>query len=162
MNPGFAKFRNKIINPVAYRMFLLSKLPLVYFTGIRIVELSEKSCTTTASYKWINQNPFRSMYFAVMQMAAELSTGVLCMGNIYEQNPAVSMLVVKTEGVYHKKAIGKVKFTCNDGNMISELVEQTKRTGEGYSVKCYSVATNANGEAIAEFWITWSLKRRSK
>jgi hypothetical protein len=102
------------------------------------------------------------MYFAVMQMAAELSTGVLCMGNIYEQDPKVSMLVVKTEGVYHKKVVGKVKFTCNDGNMISEIVERTKITGEGYPVRCYSVATNADGETIAEFWITWSLKRRGK
>ncbi len=100
------------------------------------------------------------MYFAVMQMAAELSTGVLCMGNIYEQDPAVSMLVIKTEGVYHKKATGKVSFTCNDGTMISEIVERTKVTGDGYPVKCYSVATNTDGETIAEFWITWSLKRR--
>jgi len=161
MNPGFAKFRSKIMNPVAYRMFLLTKLPLVYFTGIRIVALSEQSCTTTASYKWLNQNPFRSMYFAVMQMAAELSTGVLSMANIFEQHPAVSMLVVKTEGVYHKKAIGKVSFTCNDGKMVSEVIEQTKKTGERCSVKCYSVATNAEGETIAEFWITWSFKRRS-
>lgn len=162
MNPGFAKFRNKIINPVAYRMFLLSKLPLVYFTGIRIAQLSEKSCVTTASYKWINQNPFRSMYFAVMQMAAELSTGVLCMGNIYDQHPAVSMLVVKTEGVYHKKATGKVLFTCNEGTVIAETVEKTKATGESYPVRCYSVATNTDGEIIAEFWITWSLKRRTR
>jgi hypothetical protein len=160
MNPGFAKFRSRIMNPVSYRLFVLSKLPLVYFTGIRIRELTERSCTTVAKHGWLNQNPFRSMYFAVMQMAAELSTGVLCMANIYEQQPAVSMLVVKTEGVYHKKVTGKAYFTCNDGLLITETVEKAKATGEGYPVRCYSVATNEAGEIVAEFWITWSMKAR--
>jgi hypothetical protein len=107
MNIGFATFKKKIMNPVNYRLFLLSRLPLVYFTGIQIKELNEEYCTTTAKYSWLNQNPFRSMYFAVMQMAAELSTGILCSGNIYERKPAVSMLVVKTEGVYLKKPLVK-------------------------------------------------------
>jgi hypothetical protein len=161
MNAAFSTFRNKIMNPVFFRMFLLKKLPLVYFTGIRISSLDEQSCTTTAKYSWLNQNPFRSMYFAVMQMAAELSTGVLCMGNTYQQVPAVSMLVVKTEGMYHKKATGKVNFTCSDGNLVNEATLQTTRTGEGVPIRCYSVATNEAGEVIAEFWITWSLKAKT-
>lgn len=159
---GFAGFRDKIMNPVYYRLFLLKKLPLVYFTGIRIKMLSEDSCTTAVKYGWLNQNPFRSMYFAVMQMAAELSTGVLCMGNIYGQQPALSMLVVKTEGVYHRKALGTIRFTCNDGRAIKETIGKAKTTGEGQPVTCYSVATNETGEVVAEFWITWSLKVRGK
>lgn len=160
MKAGFAKFRSRIMNPVSYRLFLLGNLPLIYFTGIRIRELSETSCTTVAKHGWLNQNPFRSMYFAVMQMAAELSTGVLCMANIYEQQPAVSMLVVRTEGEYYKKATGKIFFTCNDGKTITETVEQAQATTEGHSVRCHSIARNEAGEVVAEFWITWSVKVR--
>jgi hypothetical protein len=160
MNKGFAKFRSRILNPVSYRLFLLAKLPLVYFTGIKVVDLNPASCTTIAKYGWLNQNPFRSMYFAVMQMAAELSTGVLCMANIYEQQPAISMLVVKTEGVYHKKAIGIIRFTCSDGPVISETVDKAKNSDEGHPVVCYSVATNEAGEIVAEFRITWSMKAK--
>jgi uncharacterized protein DUF4442 len=162
MKESFAKFRSRIMNPVSYRLFLLKKLPLVYFTGIKIKTLSETSCTTVAKYGWLNQNPFRSMYFAVMNMAAELSTGVLCMGNIYEQRPAVSMLVVKTEAEYYKKAVGRIEFTCNDGQLVTGVIEKTKATGEGYPVRCHSVAANEAGEIVAEFWITWSLKSRSR
>jgi hypothetical protein len=160
MNAGFAKFRTKIMNPVAYRVFLLSRLPLVYFTGIRIRSITEATCITTARHGWLNQNPFRSMYFAVMNMAAELSTGVLCMANIYEQQPAISMLVVKTEGAYYKKAVGKISFTCNDGASIAETVGKAKAGGEGQPVRCHSVATNEAGEVVAEFWITWSFRSR--
>ena len=34
---------------------------------------------STVKHRWINQNPFNSMYFAVQAMAAELSTGALVM-----------------------------------------------------------------------------------
>jgi hypothetical protein len=160
MKPGFAKFRKRILNPFNYRLFLLARLPLVYFTGIKIAALDEQRCITSVRYGWLNQNPFRSLYFAVMQMAAELSTGVLCMGNIYEEKPSPSMLVVKTEGVYHKKATGKVSFTCSDGNAIAAAVQQAKETSDGVSARCYSVAKNEAGEVVAEFWITWSFKVR--
>ncbi|MCE3281473.1 MAG: hypothetical protein K0Q66_210 [Chitinophagaceae bacterium] len=162
MNPDFARFRKRLLHPVNYRAFLLSRLPLVYFTGIRIAALSEESCTTTVKYSWLNQNPFRSLYFAVMQMAAELSTGTLCMGNIYGQKPSPSMLVVKTEGVYHKKAIGKVSFTCDDGNAITAAVQQARHSAEGVPIRCYSVARNEAGEVVAEFWITWSFKTKQQ
>jgi len=82
------------------------------------------------------------------------------MANIYEQRPAVSMLVVKTEAVYHKKAVGKINFTCNDGTAIADAVRQTKATGEASQIKCCSVATNESGEIVGEFWITWSVKQR--
>lgn len=161
MNPGFAKFRSRILNPVSYRLFLLSKLPMVWIAGIKLINLSTETCVTAVKYGWINQNPFRSMYFAVMQMAAELSTGALCMAHIYQSDPPVSMLVVKTEGVYHKKAVGKIRFTCNDGDLIATTIKTMLSTAEAQQVRCYSVALNELGENVAEFWITWSLKGRA-
>jgi len=161
MNPHFTTFRKKILSPVFYRLFLLQKLPLVYFTGIKIKHLDENGCTTIARYGWLNQNPFRSMYFAVMNMAAELSTGVLCMGNIYGREPGVSMLVVKTEARYFKKAVGTILFTCTDGKTIAEAIARTLASCEGETVECVSVATNEANEVVGEFRITWSLKAKT-
>lgn len=149
------------MNPVAFRIFLLSRLPLVYFTGIRVESLDENACTTRVRYGWLTQNPFRSLYFAVMQMAAELSTGVLCQGHIHGSKPSISMLVLKTEGVYHKKATGLVRFTCEDGPAIAAAVQQAKQSNEGVPVRCFSVGKNEAGEVVAECWITWSFRKRS-
>lgn len=148
------------MNPVTYRLFLLKKLPLVYITGIRITALTPGSCTTVARHSWINQNPFRSMYFAVMQMAAELSTGALCMANIQDTGGHTSMLVVKTEGSYHRKVTGRAHFTCKDGDAIRKAILEAKETGEPRTVDCYSAATDAAGDLVGEFRITWSLKAR--
>lgn len=161
MNPAFEQFRQRIMHPVRYRLFLLSRLPLVYVAGIRLQTLTPSQCVTTAHYRWITQNPFRSMYFAVMNMAAELSTGVLCMGNIYGRKPPVSMLVVSTETKYYRKGIGTIRFVCNDGALISDAIADAIATGEGREIRCLSSAINESGETIAECWITWSVKAKS-
>ena len=62
--------------------FLMVKLPAAYFCGVRLKKIEENSCITSVKYKWIKQNPFGSMYFAVQAMASELSTGALVLKKI--------------------------------------------------------------------------------
>ena len=57
--------------------FIIFKLPSAYLCGVRVFKLDNTLCSTTVKFKWMNQNPFKSIYFAVLAMAAELSTGAL-------------------------------------------------------------------------------------
>jgi hypothetical protein len=72
------------------------------------------------------------------------------------------MLVVKNEGHYYKKAVGKILFTCNDGKAVSAAVENAIATGEGTTFNCHTTGTNEAGEVVAEFYFTWSFKARTK
>lgn len=143
-------------------MFLFTKLPAAYFAGVRVRELDEKRCMVTVPYKWLSQNPFRSTYFACLSMAAEMSTGSLAMAHLYKINPPVSMLVVKVESEYFKKATGRTSFVCEDGNLFEKVIEETIATGEARTLKAKSVGRNREGEVVAEFYITWSFKVKSK
>ena len=149
-------------NPVKFRLFLLSRLPAAFFSGVRIREADEHHCVVSVPFKWLTQNPFRSTYFASLSMAAELSTGALSMAHIYKRNPAVSMLVVRVDSQYMKKATGRTRFTCNDGAALKGVIEKAVSTGEAQSFAARSVGTNEAGETVAEFLITWSFKVRSK
>ncbi len=149
-------------HPVKFRMFLFSKLPSAYFAGVRVKELDEKHCVATVPYKWFSQNPFRSTYFACLSMAAEMSTGAIAMAHLYKIQPPVSMLVIKVESEYFKKATGRTKFICEDGMLIEKAIEETIATGEARMVKAKSVGTNKEGEVVAEFYVTWSFKVKSK
>jgi len=91
-------------------------------------------------------------------MAAELSTGALAMAHLYKIDPPVSMLVVKVESVYFKKATGRTSFVCEDGGLFEKTIEETIRTGEARTMRARSVGTNKEGEMVAEFYITWSFK----
>ena len=149
-----------IKHPIKFRLFLLAKLPAAFFSRVRVRAISEQSCTVTVPYRWFTQNPFRSTYFACLAMAAEMSTGVLAMAHIYKRNPPVSMLVLKVEGNFIKKAADLTTFTCNDGALIQQMIEESIATGEGRTVTAKSVGINKAGEPVAEFTVTWSFKAK--
>src|SRR5258706_5507281 len=146
MNAGTAAFIRLVKHPLQSRMFLLSKIPSAYFTGVRIRDLDEKTCITTVPYKWFSRNPFRSTYFASLAMAAELSTGALSMAHLYKRKPSVSMLLVKLEAAYFNKAAGRTKFACEDGELIQKAIEESIATGEARTIKAKSTGTNNVGE----------------
>ncbi|MBC7949161.1 MAG: DUF4442 domain-containing protein [Chitinophagaceae bacterium] len=162
MNENTAAFTALMKHPLKFRWFLFTKLPSAYFTGVRIREADGKKCVVTVPYKWFSQNPFRSTYFASLAMAAELSTGALSMANLYKRKPSVSMLLVKLEAEYFKKAIARTTFTCLDGDLIRQAIEESIQTGEARSVRAESVGRSEAGEEIARFFITWSYKVRSE
>jgi hypothetical protein len=152
------KFQQQITNPLLFKMYLLKKLPMAYIAGIKLPVLNDEKAVTTVKYSWLTQNPFHSMYFACLSMAAEMSSGVLVLNGVYESKPAVSMLIVKNQAIYHKKAVGTITFTCADGKLISEYVNKAKTTGERISIDTTSIGKDEKGDIVAEFIFTWSMK----
>lgn len=161
MNEHTVEFIRLMKHPVKFRMFLFLKLPSAFFAGVRIKDISEEFCTVIVPYKWFSQNPFKSTYFACLAMAAEMTTGSLGLAHIHKRKPAISMLVVKIEGNYFKKATGITSFTCNDGIAIRNTIEEAVAKGEPRSFRALSTGINKDGEKVAEFFVTWSFKQRS-
>jgi acyl-coenzyme A thioesterase PaaI-like protein len=162
MQNTFQTFSAQITNPIKHRAFLLFNLPSAYFSGIKVKSLDEETAVVTVAYKWFTKNPFRSVYFAVLAMAAEISTGVLAMGHLYKRNPSVSMLVVNMSASFHKKATGLITFVCEDGSKVKAAIEQTTATGEGVTAVCDTKGYNAAQELVCEFMFTWSFKAKTK
>lgn len=155
------EFFRLVRHPLKFRLFLFAKLPSAFFAGVRVSEIDNRKCIVKVPYKWFSQNPFRSTYFACLSMAAELSTGALTMAFLYKRKPPVSMLVVRVESEYYKKATGITYFTCDQGAEIYQCIIDAIESGEGRSIKLRSVGTNKKKEKVAEFWITWSFKVKS-
>jgi Domain of unknown function (DUF4442) len=144
------------------KRFLMLKLPAAYLCGVRLQEIDTSKSVVTVKYKWINQNPFKSMYFAVQSMAAELTTGAIVIKKITESGKKISMLVTNHKGIFTKKAVGLITFTCNDVNLIDEAIKRTIETGEGQTIVMKSVGINENGEQVSAYEFEWSLKLKSK
>ncbi|MES1215098.1 MAG: DUF4442 domain-containing protein [Bacteroidota bacterium] len=161
MNPNTASFIRTLNHPLKFKLFLFFKLPSAFFAGVRIKKADEKHSVVTVPYKWFSQNPFRSTYFACLSMAAEMSTGSLAMAHLYKMQPSVSMLVVKVESEYFKKATGLTTFVCEEGGTMQKAIEETVATGEARIVRARSIGNNDKGELVAEFFITWSFKAKS-
>ena len=145
-------------NPFKFRLFLLSKLPAAFVAGVRIKQCNEESCSVSVPFKWLTQNPFRSTYFACLSMAAEMSTGVLAMANLYKRTPKTSMLITSVESKYYKKATGKTIFICWDGLKMKATIDEAYQTYLPQSITARSEGYNEQNELVAEFWFTWSFK----
>ena len=139
-------------------MFNILKLPSVFLTGVRVAKISDESCTVRVKHRWINQNPFKSMFWAVQGMAAELSTGALVIMKIRETGKKVSMLVTNNNATFTKKATGKITFVCNDGHLIDEALKKSIETGEGQVVWMQSIGKNQDGVVVSTFNFQWSVK----
>lgn len=146
------------ISPTKLNRFLFFKLPSAFWCGVRVKKIDNTECIVTVKHRWINQNPFKSMYFAVQAMAAELSTGALVMYQIKKSGKNISMLVANNKSNFTKKATGKITFTCNDGKKILEAIEKTIATGEGQTFWMKSIGTNEANVQVSEMDFEWSVR----
>ncbi|WP_082882923.1 DUF4442 domain-containing protein [Rufibacter roseus] len=157
-----AAFMKIVSNPVKLKLFLFKHLPMAYLAGLRIKSITETEAQVTVAYTYLTKNPFKSIYFACLGMAAELASGVMSMMYLHKAEPSVSMLVVNMQAEFTKKAVGVITFTCSDGDKIANAIQQTQATGNGSTIETISVGRNEQGEEVARFRITWSYKARKK
>ena len=156
--PGFVK---KLLNPWTFRSFLLMKLPLGFFSGMRVKSLDTQHCSATIPYGWMTRNPFKSTYFAALAMAAELSNGTLALMAVYKRKPSVAVIITGTRAEFIKKAVNTVTFTCKDGEKLFSAVDECILTGEGREVEVMTSGVSEDGIEVARFYFTWSFKARN-
>ena len=139
-------------------LFIFVKLPSAFICGVRAKHIDALKCEATVKYRYMNQNPFNSMYFAVQAMAAELTTGALVLSQIKDSKKNISMLVANSKSNFSKKAVGRITFTCNDGILIANAVKAAVATNEGQTIWMKSIGINENGEQVSEFDFEWSIR----
>ncbi|MGM5629648.1 thioesterase [Apibacter raozihei] len=143
-----------------FAIFIKDHLPIAELAGITLQFSSETVAKTQVSLAFINQNPFKSMFWAVQGMAAELSSGVLCINAINKFKHDISMLVIKQEAEFLKKAIGTLTFTCVQGKEIENIIAKSIISQKGESIIVKSEGIDESGDCVAIFYFTWSFKVR--
>ncbi len=141
-----------------FNMFTFFKLPSAWWCGVRVKYIDDKKAVTSVTHRWINQNPFKSMFWAVQGMAAELSTGAMVINQIKDSGRKISMLVLNNTANFSKKATGRITFTCEDGHLIEEAIKKTIETGEGQTIWMQSVGMNKDGVVVSTFTFEWTIK----
>lgn len=159
LNKDAQDYIKKMTNPFIFWFGMLLKLPSAIFWKLRVKNISLEKCEISIPYFWRSQNPFKSIYFAAMAGAAELSTGALCQLAMAGKGK-FSMLVVDFRAEYHKKANKKITFTCDQGMDVLELIDSLA-IGDSKQLTMVSTGTSPEGEMVARFFVTWSFKRKA-
>ena len=149
----------RIFTTWRFIFFLLWKLPMGFLARLRVKDLDFHKSTVSVPYNYLNKNPFHSMYFAVQAMAAELATGTLVLLHTHRYN--ISTLVTGLDAKYYKKSATKINFICSDGHKLSHCLKQVLKSKAGETCCLKAKGYDVNGTCVAEFNITWSLKKRN-
>lgn len=152
-------YQNKALNPILFRIDMLRRLPSIVFWGVKLAALDENGCTVIIPYSWRTQNPFKSIYFAALAGAAELSTGALCQRMLADRTPH-SMLVLEFRAEYFKKANTEISFVCSQGHELVALLDTLNQPGDTGLLTMVSKGYNTSNELVARVHITWSFKRK--
>lgn len=149
------------MNRLLFNLFVWTKVPIAKIAGLRLRHLDAAGCQMQVTHGWLNQNPFKSMFWAVEGMAAEFSTGILADWHIRRSGQRYAMLVVAMSASFTKKAVGTIVFRCDQGEAIAAALELARTTGEPQVLQLRSIGTDESGEQVAEFFFTWSFKART-
>jgi hypothetical protein len=162
MNEIQKKFCSKMTNWFLFKAYAIQKLPLAFLTGFKIVELDESKCVTRVKYRYLNKNPFRSTFWAVLGMAAELSTGAYALLATKGKEESIAVILIDNHAEFVKKATGVTTFTCSNWLAFEKAVGRAIETGEPQAATGRSIGVNSKGETIALFEFTWSFKIRDQ
>ena len=140
--------------------FLFFKLPSAYWSGVRVKSINDNECIVSVKLNWFNKNPFKSIFWAVQGMAAELSTGMLVSKQISDRKINVSMLVTSSSSNFYKKAVGRIKFNCVQGNELKNIFDKLDEKNPTNKIIMFSKGIDELGDVVSDFKFEWSFKRK--
>ena len=149
-----------IFTPSRINFWSFLKLPSVWWCGIRVTRFESDLCEAKVKHTWINQNPFKSMFWAVQGMAAEMTTGAFLTREINSSGHNISMLVANNTAKFTKKATGQIRFVCDQGLQVKQLINKAITTGDGQTLWINSKGYNEDNIVVSHFSFEWSVKLR--
>ncbi|HEY4539586.1 MAG TPA: DUF4442 domain-containing protein [Faecalibacter sp.] len=149
------------MNKEFFRNIISTQIPIAWIAGVRLHEWKENTVSTKVKLGLLNQNPFKSMFWAVQGMAAEFSSGLMASAKIQQSGHNVSMLVLGMQSKFLKKAVGKIIFTCDQGAEIEAAIQKAIETKEGVTLVVKSQGVDEQNDIVSEFEFTWTFKVKS-
>ncbi len=146
-----------------YLVKLLSffKVPLLFATSPKVVELSDKVTTVYLPLKRKNKNHVGSMYFGALSMGAELSVALMAIKGTNESKHKVSFIFKDFKAQFLQRADKGVYFTCEEADLAMDLVRLAENSNERVEkeLKGYGYTNTKTKEPIFTYTLTLSLKK---
>ncbi len=143
-----------------FNRFLFLKLPSAFLCGVRLRSLNKERAVVTVTLNFLNKNPFKSMFWAVQGMAAELATGAIILSEVRNSTVPISMLVTRNEAEFLKKAKGKITFTCSNVALVKNQFATHLQSETGTRFWMQSEGVDEQGEIVSRFRFEWSVKAK--
>jgi len=148
---------------LALRLFGFAKIPLLFYVGVSVAELTTERMVVRIPLRRRTKNHLGSMYFGALCIGADCAPGAFAMYLIRQQPARIFMVFKDFQAEFLKRAEGDVDFICDQGKEIRELVALAAASDERVEKQVEVIATvpSLSDEPVARFKLTLSLKKRT-
>ncbi len=139
--------------------FGITKVPLIAFVTPRVLRSDAEGCEILIPLSWRTKNHLGSMYFGALSVGADLAGGFLAMSRIWESKQKIALVFKSMDAKFLKRAEGDVVFSCADGRVMADLVQQSLESNERVEAPV-RVEARVGNDLVAEFVLVISLKKK--
>lgn len=148
-----------------YMVKLMSffKVPLLFATSPKVIQLDDKATTVYIPLKRKNKNHLGSMYFGALAMGAELSVALMAIKGTNESKHKVSFIFKDFSAQFLQRGDKGVYFTCEESKGVKALVAKAEKSSERVEkeFKGFAYIDQKTKEPILTYTLTLSLKKHS-
>lgn len=145
------------------RLFAWGRIPLIAILRPTLLAVDGRRCVVRIPLGWLTRNHLGSLYFGALCIGADIAGGLMVMNLIRDRRSPVAFLFKDFQAEFHKRAEGAAIFTCEDGDMLRDLLERAEASGEreeGTVTVVTTVPDRMGAEPVATFRLTISMKKR--
>ena len=135
-------------------------IPLLGYVRPRLERIDDQEAIISIRLRRRTRNHLKSMYFGALAVGADVAAGLHAFYFSDELGVKPAFVFKSMKGTFHKRAMGTVFFRSAEGQVVKQVVELAKSTGERQHALVTVEATTADGESVATFEMEISVKVR--
>ena len=143
------------------KLFGLAKVPLIAYVNPKIIACDNTQVVVKIKLNRRTKNHLNSMYFGALAIGADISGGFLAMQIANERKLKISLAFKAMSAEFLKRPERDVIFTCQDGLLIQQMLEESAQTKQRINQVVNILATcpdTFGDEPVATFALTLSIK----
>lgn len=151
-----------LLQNIVLRIFGIFQIPLIGYTGARLVEVSDESIKLLIPHRRRNLNHMRSIYFGALAVGADLVVGYIAFFIAFVENRPLTFVFKGMKANFLWRAEEDALFVCDEVQRVRNAAEQTLKDGErvNLTVPVRVYQRSDPNKIYAEFEMELSLKGR--
>lgn len=142
-------------------LFGLFKIRLLLFCSPKLIRIDENEVLLRIPLNWRTKNHLGVMYFGALAVGADIAGGFHAFSFARNKGIKISLLFKSFNAQFLKRAESDVYFHSSSGQVVSEMLENSKSSGERINqtipIRAF-VMQNGEEETVAEFKLEVSVK----
>lgn len=137
------------------------KVALIGHMKPKLISMDEREIVVKLPLRRRSRNHLNSMYFGALSIGADLAGGLHAFYYAERKRLKISLAFKSFNAQFLKRPEADVYFVCDEGELVNQVLEQAKETGERINqmiqIKAYTHYPE-QPELVAEFSLELSVK----